>query len=281
MPAIKDANDYSGYSVASDGRGATLTSFSDDSAVEITIPAMWDGIPLTKISFGAFRGHPSLEKVTLPDTVRSIESNSFRACKHLESVILSRGLQTLAPNAFSNNKNLKQVTLPSSIMSFNASAFDKCPNLTDFIVYDMNDNRGEKTKRFVVARINETRRHSYMNAAMVYFDAYSMQKYDEGYGVLAEFDDRFNIAEFRLDHPDQLDDYMRREYENEIYQSIPRIIRLEQEDRLAAAGRFGLIPEKRIDEYIDLAGETQSSCMAYLLQYKQEHFGRTMKSFDL
>lgn len=280
MGYIKNANDYNGYGVASDGKGATLTAAIEDGATEITIPAIWDGVPLKKIAFGAFRGNTDLMKITLPDTVETIESNAFRACPNLETVVLSRGLRTLAPYSFAGNPRLKSVTLPSSVMSFNAKAFHNCPALTDFIVYDMN-KKGEESRRFVVARINESRRVSYMNAAMIYFDAYSMKKYDEGYGVLAEFDDRFNIAEYRLRNPDQLDDYMRRVYENEIYQSIPRIIRADQVDKLTTAGDLDIITESKIDSYLELASDGKSNCLAYLLQYKDAHFSKHSLEFEL
>ena len=280
MGYIKNANDYNGYGVASDGKGATLTAAIEDGATEITIPAIWDGVPLKKIAFGAFRGNTDLMKITLPDTVETIESNAFRACPNLETVVLSRGLRTLAPYSFAGNPRLKSVTLPSSVMSFNAKAFHNCPALADFIVYDMN-KKGEESRRFVVARINESRRVSYMNAAMIYFDAYSMKKYDEGYGVLAEFDDRFNIAEYRLRNPDQLDDYMRRVYENEIYQSIPRIIRADQVDKLTTAGDLDIITESKIDSYLELASDGKSNCLAYLLQYKDAHFSKHSLEFEL
>ena len=280
MGYIKDENDYNGYGVASDGKGATLTAAVEDGASEITIPAVWDGVPLKKIAFGAFRGNSDLVKVTLPDSVETIESNAFRACPNLETVILSRGLRTLAPYSFASNPRLKSVTLPSSVMSFNAKAFHNCRELTEFIVYDMNKN-GSESRRFVVARINESRRVSYMNAALIYFDAYNMRKYDEGYGVLAEFDDRYNIAEYRLRNPDQLDDYMRRVYENEIYQSIPRIIRNDQVDKLTAAGDLDIITEAKIDAYLEMASDGKSDCLAYLLQYKEEHFQKHSLEFDL
>ncbi len=280
MGYIKDENDYNGYGVASDGKGATLTAAVEDGASEITIPAVWDGVPLKKIAFGAFRGNSDLVKVTLPDSVETIESNAFRACPNLETVILSRGLRTLAPYSFASNPRLKSVTLPSSVMSFNAKAFHNCRELTEFIVYDMNKN-GSESRRFVVARINESRRVSYMNAALIYFDAYNMRKYDEGYGVLAEFDDRYNIAEYRLRNPDQLDDYMRRVYENEIYQSIPRIIRNDQVDKLTAAGDLDIITEAKIDAYLEMASDGKSDCLAYLLQYKEEHFQKHSLVFDL
>lgn len=280
MAFIKNADDRSGYGIASDGTSATLTSAAEDGAVEITIPEIWDGVPLRKISFGAFRGNPDLVKVTLPDSVTTIDSNAFRACPHLETVVLSRGLLNLAPHAFSNNENLRSVTIPSTVMSFNAKAFEKCPKLREFNVYDMKSEKQEP-KRFAVAAINESRRISYMNASMIYFDSHSMRKYDEGYSVLAEYEDRFNIAVYRLKEPEQLDDFMRREYENEIYQSIPRVIKNDEVDKLTAAGELGIIKESKFPEYFELANAVQGNCLPYLLQYKENHFAKHTLDFEL
>lgn len=280
MGYIKDENNYNGYSVASNGTYATLTAAIEDGAEEISIPAYWDGLPLKKIAFGAFRGNSDLIKITIPDTVEIIESNAFRACPNLETIVLSRNLRTLAPYACASNRRLKSVTLPSTVMSFTSKSFDSCPRLTDFIIYDMRKG-GTESRRFVVACINETRRFSYMSASLIYFDDYSMRKYDEGYGVLAEFDDRFNIAEYRLRNPDQLTDYMRRVYENEIYQSIPRIIRADEVDKLTTAGDLNIITEAKIEAYLEQASDGKSDCLAYLLQYKEEHFSKRTLDFDL
>ncbi|MBR2735764.1 MAG: hypothetical protein IKD86_00470, partial [Firmicutes bacterium] len=117
--------------------------------------------------------------------------------------------------------------------------------------------------------------------SLIYFDAYNMRKYDEGYGVLAEFEDRYNIAVYRLSDPIQLDDYMRRVYENEIYQSIPRIIRGDQVEKLTFAGELSIITESRIDEYMEMASDGKPNCLAYLLQYKDEHFSKHTLEFEL
>lgn len=280
MARIKDENDRSGYTVASNGTTATLNSFYDEEAVEITIPEMWNGVPLTKISFGAFRGHPNLVRVTLPDSVRTIDSNAFRACPNLETAVLSRSLDTISGYAFASNPKLKTVYVPSSIMHMSDYAFNKCPNFTELYVYDMK-KRGSEAKRFVVAALNESRRISYLNSPLLYFDSYNMRKFDEGYGVLAEYEDRVNIAEYRLLDPHDLSQYMRDVYETQMRSSIPKFIVNDQIGRLTSCGITGLIEEKHIDWYLELASRVQGSCLAYLLQYKEDHFKKHTFDFDL
>ena len=279
MPIIKDKNDRSGYGVASDGSHATLNSFYDEEAEEITIPEIWNGVPLTRITFSAFRGMKNLRRVTLPDSVRIIEGSAFRACPNLETAILSRNLETIAAYAFASNPKLKTVAYPSSLLHFHENAFHKCPSFTELFIYDM--NRDGEPRRFVVAALNESRRISYLNSTMLYFDSYNMRKYDEGYSVLAEYEDRYNIAEYRLSDPVDLSEFMRREYENTIYQFLPRVIQADQVERLTIAGQLGIIHEDKIDWYIDLASEVQGNCMPFLLQYREEHFQKHTLDFEL
>ena len=74
---------------------------------------------------------------------------------------------------------------------------------------------------------------------------------------------------------------MRRVYENEIYQSIPRIIRADQVDKLTTAGDLDIITESKIDSYLELASDGKSNCLAYLLQYKDAHFSKHSLEFEL
>lgn len=279
MGIIKDENDRSGYGVATDGASATLSAFYDEEAEEITVPEIWNGVPLTKIAFSAFRGAKKLRKVTLPDSVRVIDGSAFRGCRRLETVVLSRNLENINAYAFADNPKLSSVTFPSNLIHYHENAFQKCPKLTQLYIYDM--KKDGEIKRFVVAALNESRRISYLNATMLYFDAYNMRKYDEGYSVLAEIEDRYNIAEFRLSEPVDLPDYMRDIYVKTIRQYIPRVIRADNVERLTFAGELGAIREDRMEEYIEIASEEQGHCLAYLLQYQEEHFQRDPFRFEL
>lgn len=277
---IKDANDLSGYGLASDGRYATIISFNDHEATHITIPSHYQGTPIRKIGFGAFKACPNLRVVNMPDTVKYIESAAFRGCPDLEKVVCSKTTDSIAAYAFAECPSLRSITIPSSISVLKDKAFFKCHKLVEFNIWDMNKNDGSY-KYFAVASINEHRRFGFMSASLIYFDNYSMVKYDEGYAVLQEFEDLFNIAEYRLYHPEQLTKYMRTVYRNEIFLSIPRLIRHDMVERLTTAGDLNIISEKRIDEYIELASEYKGACLAYLLQLKEEKFRKNDLSFEL
>ena len=277
---IKEANDLSGYKMASDGRYATVISFSDDEATHITIPPEYQGVPVKKIGFGAFKGCPNLRVVYMPDTVRYIESAAFRSCPNLEKVVCSKMTDSIASYSFAECPELRSVTIPSSIGALKDRAFYKCHKLVEFNIWDMRKDDGSY-KYFAVASINEHRRFGFMSAALIYFDNYSMVKYDEGYAVLQEYEDQFNIAEYRLLHPEQLTAYMRSVYRRKIFLSIPRLIENDQVGRLTSAGELKIIKEKHIDEYIELASEYKGACLAYLLEYKEKNFRKNDLSFEL
>lgn len=271
MAKIKYEDDISGYGIASDDKQATIVSFSDRDATEIHVPAYVNGVPVRKIGFGAFKAHENLQYVYLPDTIRHIDNSAFRACPNLEKAVLSKGLENLANYAFAGCRNLQSVTIPSTLMSITDKIFQKCYRLTEMNVWDMKKNDGS-IKRFVVASQNEHRRFGFLQAVLLYFDNYSMRKYDEGYSVIQEFEDMFNIAEYRLYNPDQLSNYLRNLFEHNIRMFIPKLIKEDQLNRLVSAGNLGLITEEKIDTYLELASQVQGSCMAYLLEYKEKNF---------
>ncbi|MBR5228741.1 MAG: leucine-rich repeat domain-containing protein [Firmicutes bacterium] len=277
---FKNENDYSGYGIASDGRVATILSFSDRESTHITIPSHYQGVPIVKIGFGAFKACDNIRVIKMPDTIRYIESAAFRSCPNLEKVVCSKSTESIAPYAFAGCPELRSITIPSSIRALKDKAFEKCRKLTEFNVWDMNKDDGSY-KYFVVASINEHRRFGFMNAAIIYFDNYSMVKYDEGYAVVQEFEDLFNVAEYRLFHPEQLTDYMRIVYRNEIRLSIPRLIRDDQVGRLTSAGELGIITERKIDDYIEMAMQYKGTCLAYLLELKEKKFKKNDLSFEL
>ena len=279
MGKIKYEDDLSGYGIASDDRQATIVSFSDYDATEIHIPAYTNGVPVRRIGFGAFKAFDNLQFVYLPDTIRTIDSSAFRSCPNLEKAVLSKHLETLSNYSFANCRNLKSVTLPSTLRAITDKIFEKCYELTELIVWDMHkksDSLDDVTsKRFVVACKNEHRRFGFLQASLLYFDNYSMKKFDEGYPVIQQFDDMFNIAEYRLQEPEQLSDHMRNLYEGNIMMFIPRLIEHDQVERLTSAGALGLIHEDKIDRYIDQASAVQGSCLAYLLDFKEHNFKKT------
>ena len=186
----------------------------------------------------------------------------------------------MAPYVFAGCPKLKSVTLPSDLINLSDKTFNKCYALTEFIIIDKKKNDGS-IKRFAVASQNEHRRFGFMQATLIYFDNYSMKKYDEGYSVIQEFEDLFNIAEYRLYNTEQLSGYMRTVYENAIRMAIPKLIREDQVERLTSAGTLGMIKPEKLDEYLELAGAVKGNCLAYLLEFKEKNYKRGELDFSL
>lgn len=280
MTVIKKEDDFSGYKFASDGSSVTLSGFFDDNATDIVIPSHVNGVPVRRIGFSAFKGNERLHSVNIPDTVQYIESSAFRDCRELTQVRAGKELRSLGQHAFAGCRRLHSFTIPSTLHTMGDMTFDQCTEFTELIVLDMN-KKGDTSKRFVIASHNPHRRWGYIQASLIYFDAYQMRKYDEGYGVLHGLDDLYNIAVYRLTDDELLEPYMRTTYENTIRMSIPSVIAQDQISRLTAAGDMGLIDEKRIDSYIEAATRVKGSCLAYLLDYKEHHFKKRELNFEL
>ena len=68
--------------------------------------------------------------VTLPDTLTSIDENTFYECEKLESVIIPNGVKSIGESAFEGCRKLKSVTIPESVESIGKDAFYDCTAMT-------------------------------------------------------------------------------------------------------------------------------------------------------
>jgi hypothetical protein len=85
---------------------------------------------------GAFmriaNGESRLESVTLPETLESVEPNTFRYQRNLASVNIPESLTEISPRMFLDCKSLKSVTLHSGITKIGDYAFMGCNSMEEF-----------------------------------------------------------------------------------------------------------------------------------------------------
>ena len=96
----------------------------------VTVPAYIEGMPVTSITNSAFT--PSREwltSVTLPNTLKKIDSGSFYCCKLLESVNIPDSVTFIADSAFAECSSLTSVSIPASTTYIGTAAFSDCDNL--------------------------------------------------------------------------------------------------------------------------------------------------------
>ena len=85
-----------------------ITGYEGSSTV-LAIPGKIEGHPVTRIGSGAFSGCSSLNRVTIPGQVSSVERNAFRGCGNLELVTFEASATAveLADSAFSGCDSLR------------------------------------------------------------------------------------------------------------------------------------------------------------------------------
>ena len=85
------------YTIA-DGQ-VTITGYTGSDTV-LTLPAIIDGLPVTRIGDNAFNGLTGLTGVILPDSVTRIGANAFQGCTGLQGILFQGNVPSLGALAF-------------------------------------------------------------------------------------------------------------------------------------------------------------------------------------
>lgn len=129
LPSVAETTSeaVSDYEIEDDLGGVNIVRYHGNGG-KVTIPQKIGGKTVIQIDEHAFRG-AAVTNVTIPGTVREIETHAFTGCDKLETLTIAEGVQIIDGYAFSNCQRLSLVTLPDSIREINAGAFNYCPNL--------------------------------------------------------------------------------------------------------------------------------------------------------
>ncbi|MBO7395286.1 MAG: leucine-rich repeat protein [Ruminococcus sp.] len=124
---------------------------------KVTIPAEYQGLPVTAIGEYAFLGNSSIVSVTIPDSVTSIGESAFAMCKNLENISIPTSVNEIGGYAFSNTKWLyaqrvknplvivnnivadggacgKSANIPEGTVAISDYAFADCYELADVTI---------------------------------------------------------------------------------------------------------------------------------------------------
>ena len=119
------------YSVLTDGTVAITGLVSRTETVDI--PSQIDGKKVTVIkdsAFAALQPNKVTTKVTLPDTLTTIEQYAFMNMQALTSITIPSSVKTIGLGAFYYCKALQTVTFKGSLSSLGSGVFSGCSALT-------------------------------------------------------------------------------------------------------------------------------------------------------
>ncbi len=123
--ALKEGN----FAYKIEGNYATITG-ADDVEGEVVVPEKLGGYTVNKIADGAFGGSEKIEKVYIPDTVKTMGSMCFAYSSSIKTVRLSKKLLAIEEGMFYQCQALIGVTVPDGVGYIASKAFAQCPNLS-------------------------------------------------------------------------------------------------------------------------------------------------------
>ena len=81
------------------------------------------------MSWHAFSGCTALEEISIPNSLKDIETGAFTDCKSLKSVELKDGLERICVNAFKGCRSLQKIEIPDTVTDIESDAFSGCDAL--------------------------------------------------------------------------------------------------------------------------------------------------------
>ncbi len=124
--------DYGGLSFIESGNNITITGY-DNSKPVVSIPDKINGKTVTAISENAFF-NSNVERITMPNTIKTIGAGAFYSCSSLRSIVISSGVTKLMENTFRGCSSLTDVTLPNSLDFISSQVFYKCSSLSRIVI---------------------------------------------------------------------------------------------------------------------------------------------------
>ena len=125
--SVTVTNPYADFSFAPSGNGYMVTGYSGANEV-VSVPAEYDGKPVTIIGERAFYDCAFITEIVLPDTLIEIGNQAFGYCTSLQAVEIP-ACTRIGDSVFVGCTSLEAVTLPEGLVTIGDSLFTYCNSL--------------------------------------------------------------------------------------------------------------------------------------------------------
>lgn len=123
------------YILNSDGKSYCVSGIGTATDKDIVIADIYEGLPVTEIGYRAFY-NTEITSVTIPNSVTSIEQDTFSNCTSLTRVVIPDSVTSIGILAFNKCSSLTSIGIPDSVTSIGDSAFSGCTSLTGIVIPD-------------------------------------------------------------------------------------------------------------------------------------------------
>ena len=138
------------YDINKEEKVATLMRYTGTStSVEIPTSIKYNDIEyvVTEINYRVFRYSKMrnfIKTVTIGDSIKVIEDNTFENCSKLSSVIFGQSVTTIGYSAFCGCISLSSISIPNTVTKIGDNAFMDCHSLKSIVIGSNVTNIGYK-----------------------------------------------------------------------------------------------------------------------------------------
>ena len=112
------------------GNGYVVSACPQTATGKLTIPATYNGLPVTEIGDRAFYDCRVLNGVVLPESITSIGVGAFSGCVSMTEFTIPESVTSIGTSAFLNCTSLTGITIPFGVTSLGESMFLNDTSLT-------------------------------------------------------------------------------------------------------------------------------------------------------
>ena len=128
------------YDINKEEKVATLMRYTGTStSVEIPTSIKYNDIEyvVTEINYRVFRYSKMrnlIKKITIGDSIKVIEDNTFENCSELSSVTFGKSVTTIGYSAFCGCISLSSISIPNTVTKIGDNAFMDCHSLKSIVI---------------------------------------------------------------------------------------------------------------------------------------------------